>query len=88
MGKRTQCKGYSQRNISCLQWEVFVACCMKRFTTGSRNSLKDVQKSQMMPNQAWKWLRQQSKVFFIGGFDTLVKWWDECISVGGGYIKK
>jgi hypothetical protein len=24
-GKRTQCKGYSQRNVSCLWLEVFVA---------------------------------------------------------------
>jgi hypothetical protein len=24
-GKRTKCKGYSQRNVSCLRWEVFVA---------------------------------------------------------------
>jgi hypothetical protein len=26
-------------------------CRVKRFTTGSRNSPKDVRKSQMMPNQ-------------------------------------
>jgi hypothetical protein len=25
VGKRNQCKGYSERNISCLRWEVFVA---------------------------------------------------------------
>jgi hypothetical protein len=34
--------------------------CGKWFTTGSRNSLKDVRKSQMMPDQVRKWLRQQS----------------------------
>jgi hypothetical protein len=34
---------------------------VKGFTTGSRNSLKDVRKSQTMPDQEWKWLRQQSK---------------------------
>jgi hypothetical protein len=34
-------------------------CCrIKRFTTGSRNSFKDIQKLQMMPDQVWKWLRQ------------------------------
>jgi hypothetical protein len=31
-------------------------CRVKRFTTGSRNSLKDVRKSQMMPDQVRKWL--------------------------------
>jgi hypothetical protein len=29
---------------------------VKRFTTGSRNSLKDFRKSQMMPDQVQKWL--------------------------------
>jgi hypothetical protein len=37
---------------------------VKRFTTGSRNSLKDVRKSQMLPDQAQKWLRQQLKGMF------------------------
>jgi hypothetical protein len=34
-----------------------------------------------------KWLRQQSKDFYAAGFDALVKRWDTCISVGGGYKK-
>jgi hypothetical protein len=33
-----------------------------------------------------KWLGQQSKGFHAVGFDALVKWWDMCISVSGGYI--
>jgi hypothetical protein len=36
-------------------------CRVKRFTAGSRNSLKDVRKSQMLPNQLRKWLRQSQK---------------------------
>jgi hypothetical protein len=35
-----------------------------------------------------KWLRQQSKIFCAAGFDALVKRWDKCISVGGGYVEK
>jgi hypothetical protein len=35
-----------------------------------------------------KWLRQQSKDFCAAGFDALVKRWDKCISVGGGYVEK
>jgi histone-lysine N-methyltransferase SETMAR len=35
-----------------------------------------------------KWLRQQSKDFHAAGFDALVKRWDRCIDVGGGYIEK
>jgi hypothetical protein len=37
--------------------------------------------------EVWKWLRQQSKDFYAAGFDTLVKRWDKCISVGG-YVEK
>jgi hypothetical protein len=35
-----------------------------------------------------KWLRQQSKDFCAAGFDALVKRWDKCINVGGGYVEK
>jgi hypothetical protein len=49
--------------------------CVKRFTTGSTNYLKDVPKSQMMPDELWKWLRQQSKDFYTAGFDAMVKLW-------------
>jgi hypothetical protein len=45
-------------------------CCIKQFTTGSINSLKDVRKSQMMPDQLEKWLRQQSKDFYAAGWHT------------------
>jgi hypothetical protein len=46
---------------------------VKRFTSRSRNSLKDVRKSQMMPDQVRMWLRQQSKDVYAAGFDALVK---------------
>jgi hypothetical protein len=35
-----------------------------------------------------KLLRQQSKDFYAVGFDALVKRWDKCINVGGGYVEK
>jgi hypothetical protein len=35
-----------------------------------------------------KWLRQQSKVFYTTDFEALVKRWDKCINVNGGYIEK
>jgi histone-lysine N-methyltransferase SETMAR len=35
-----------------------------------------------------KWLRQQSRDFYAAGFDALVKRWDKCINVGGGYVEK
>jgi histone-lysine N-methyltransferase SETMAR len=35
-----------------------------------------------------KWLRQQSKDFYAASFTALVKRWDKCINVGGGYVEK
>jgi hypothetical protein len=35
-----------------------------------------------------KWLRQQSKELNTAGADALVKRWDKCINVGGGYVEK
>jgi hypothetical protein len=40
-------------------------CCAKRFTTGSRNSLRDVRKSQMMPGQVRNCLRQTVKILLL-----------------------
>jgi hypothetical protein len=42
----------------------------------------------MMPDQVRKWLRQQSKDFYAAGFEALVKRWDKCVSVRGGYVEK
>jgi hypothetical protein len=61
-------------------------CHVKWFTTGSRNSLKDVRKSQMMSDQAQKWLTQQSKDFYDAGIRRTGKamgqvyqcWWRIC----------
>jgi hypothetical protein len=44
--------------------------------------------SLMVETEVWKWLRQQSKDFYAAGFDALVKRWDTCINVGGGYVEK
>jgi hypothetical protein len=35
-----------------------------------------------------KWRRQQSKHFYAAGLGALVKRWDKCINVGGGYVEK
>jgi hypothetical protein len=37
--------------------------------------------------EVWKWLRQKPKDFYASGLDALVKRWDKCINVGGGYVK-
>jgi hypothetical protein len=35
-----------------------------------------------------EWLRQELKDVHAAGFDTLVKQWDKCNNVGGGYVEK
>jgi hypothetical protein len=35
-----------------------------------------------------KWLRQRSKKFCAAGFDALLKRWEKCINVDGGYVEK
>jgi hypothetical protein len=35
-----------------------------------------------------KWLSQESKDFCAAGFDALVKRWEKCINIGGGYVEK
>jgi hypothetical protein len=75
-------------NVLCFMFTLGNVCLIKRFIPGSRNSLRGIQKLQMMPDQVWKWGRQESKVFSAVSFDTLVKQWDKCINVGGGYVEK
>jgi hypothetical protein len=77
-GKRTRCKGYLKRNVPCLCLEVFVAY------SGSKLGGKRFIDDEEVETEVQKWLRQQPKDFF----DALVKRWDTCINVGGGYIKK
>jgi hypothetical protein len=33
-------------------------------------------------------MRKQTKYFYTAGFDALIKRWDKCINVGGGYVEK
>jgi hypothetical protein len=63
-----------------LRWEVFVAQSDSRLG-GKRHRFAD-------DKEVRKWLRQQSKDFYIAGFDALVKRWNKCIDVGGGHVEK
>jgi hypothetical protein len=56
--------------------------------TGSYLSGKRFADDKEVETEAQKWLRQQSKYFYVVGFDALVKRWDKCINVGGGYVEK
>jgi hypothetical protein len=57
---------------------------VKRFNLGGKRLSND----EEVEMEVRKWPRKQSKDFYDAGFDALVKRWDKCISVGGGYVKK
>jgi hypothetical protein len=59
-------------------------CCVKRFHLGDKRFADD----EEVETEVWKWLRQQSQDFCAAGFDALVRQWDKCIDVGGGYVEK
>jgi hypothetical protein len=65
-------KGLDAKNIHQEMFMVGSVCRVKRFATGSRNSLKDLRKLQMMTDQVRKWLREQPKDFYAADFDVLV----------------
>jgi hypothetical protein len=85
VGKRTNQRIFIKKYFLFTMGSVFR---VKLFTTGSRNSLKDLRKSQMMADWVRKWLGQQSRGLYAAGFEPLVKRWEKCISVGGGYVEK
>jgi hypothetical protein len=85
VGKWTEYKDINKEMFPVYGGNVF---SRKAIHNWLRNFLKDVRKSQMMPEQIRKWLRQQSKDFYAAGFDALVKRWDSCINDGGGYVEK
>jgi hypothetical protein len=59
-------------------------CHVKRFHLGAKRFADD----EEVETETGKWLRQQSKDFYIASFEALVKRWDKCINVGGGYVEK
>jgi hypothetical protein len=83
-------KGLNANNIHKEMFPVYGGRCLSRkavhnwvekFSQGRSNVADDEMEVQ-------NWLRQQSKDFYVEGFDALVKRWDKSINVGGGYVEK
>jgi hypothetical protein len=64
----------------------FLACKAVHIWVGKRG--KRFADGEEVEPEVRKWLKQQSKDFYAEGYDALVKRWDECISVDGGYVEK
>jgi hypothetical protein len=83
-------KGLNAKDIHKEMFPVYGGKCLSRkavhnwvekFSQGRSKSAND-------ETEVRNWLRQQSKYFYDAGFDALVKRWNKCISVGGGYVEK
>jgi hypothetical protein len=72
----------------CFLFMVGSVCRLKRFTTGSRNSLKNVREVADDAQPGLEVAKTTVKNFYAVGFDALVKRWDKCINVGRGYVEK
>jgi hypothetical protein len=83
-------KGSMKRILikECFMFTVWSVCHVKWFTTGSRNSLKDVRKPQICPTKRGICWDNSRKDFYAAGLDALVERWDNCINVSGEYIEK
>jgi hypothetical protein len=68
----------------CFLFTAGSVCHIKWFSLGGKRFADD----EEAKTEVWKWLRQQSKDEYTASFDALVKQWDTCINVGGGYVEK
>jgi hypothetical protein len=84
----------TQKRIQELQWELLKQGLGAPSDFGLFGPLKDhvggrgFADDEEVETEVRNWLRQQSKDFYAAGFDALVKRWDKCIDVGGGYVEK
>jgi hypothetical protein len=82
-------KGFNANDMHKEIFSVYGGKCLSRkevhnwFEKFSQGCLKVTDDETEVQN----WLRWQSKDFSAAGFDTLVKRWDTCINVGGGYVR-
>jgi hypothetical protein len=68
----------------CFLFTVGSVCHVSGSQLGGRRFVDD----EEVETEVRKWRRQQSKYFYAAGFDALVKRWDKCINVCGGYVEK
>jgi hypothetical protein len=85
-------KGLNEKDIhkKCFLFTVESVCRVRRFTTGSRNSLKDVRKTQMMPIWSPCWGCDRSNCAAGGRIDSS---WEkdndrECSSVASWILHR
>jgi hypothetical protein len=80
-------KGHNAKGIHKAMFPAYGGKCLSRKAV--HNWVANVSSDdEEFEKEVRKWLREQSKDFCAAGFDALVKRWDKCINVGGGYVEK
>jgi hypothetical protein len=82
-------KGLNAKDIHKEIFHVYRVKCLSRKAIHNwvQKRGKDFADDEEVETEVLKWLRQQSKHFYAAAFDALVKRWDKCINVGGGYVE-
>jgi hypothetical protein len=82
-------KGLNAKNIHKEMFRVYGGKCLPRNAVHIcvENRGKGFADNDEVETEVRKWLRQ-SKDSYAACFDSLVKRWDKCINVGGGYVEK
>jgi hypothetical protein len=68
-----------------LRWEVLSHKAVHNWVEKRGKYFADAEEVE---TELRKWLRQQSENLDPAVFDSLVRRWGKCISVGGGYVEK
>jgi hypothetical protein len=83
-------KGLNSKDIYKEIFPVYGGKCLSR--KEDRNWVekrgKGFADEEEVETEVQKWPRQQSRDFYVAGFDALVKRWDKCINVGRGHVEK
>jgi hypothetical protein len=79
-------KGLNAKDIHKEMFLVYGVKCLSRKAV--HNWMANVSLMKRLKRRCVKWLRQQPKYFCAAGFDALMKRWDKCYNVGGGYVEK
>jgi hypothetical protein len=83
-------KGLNAKDIHMEMLPIYDGKCLSRKAVHNLVEKRDKRfaDDEKVETEVRKWLRQQSKDFCVAGFDALVKRWDTCINVDGGYVDK
>jgi hypothetical protein len=83
-------KGLNAKDIHKEMFPVYCGKCLSRKAVHNWVKKRDKRfaDEEEVKIEARKWLRQQSKDFCAARFDALVKRWNKCMNVGGGYFEK